>query len=127
MEFVRLSREVVLDALTSGFEVAYLNVYPQPTTTFFTSDNENEYFSLHAQLNDECVPSIFSGDEEIDSLENPNYFSEFEYISFIGDKGKMSRAIVGEYEDAQWYVNRDAEHDARGTALATAGIFRPSY
>ena len=127
MKFYRLSREVIIDGLTEGYVFAYLNVYPVPEGFEYDSNQRCEYFTMHAELNAECVPTIYVDGEAVDSLIDPNYFDKFEFASRIGRQTKMSRAILGEYEDAQWRVNLDAEHDARGTANATAGIFRPSY
>ena len=127
MKFYRLSREVIIDGLTEGYVFAYLNVYPVPEGFEYDSNQRSEYFTMHAELNAECVPTIYADGEAVDSLIDPNYFDKFEFAARIGRQTKMSRAILGEYEDAQWRVNLDAEHDARGTANATDGIFRPSY
>jgi len=127
MKFYYLSREVIIDGLTEGYVFAYLNVYPKPEGFEYDSNERNDYFIIHAELNAECVPTIYVDGEAVDSLIDSNYFDKFEFASRVGRQTKMSRAILGEYEDAQWRVNRDAEHDARGTANATAGIFRPSY
>ncbi len=127
MKFYRLSREVIIDGLTEGYVFAYLNVYPMPEGFEYDSNQRCEYFTMHAELNADCVPTIYVDGEAVDSLIDPNYFDKFEFAARIGRQTKMSRAILGEYEDAQWRVNLDAEHDARGTANATAGIFRPSY
>ena len=127
MKFYKLSRQVILEGLTEGYVYAYLNVYPMPEGFEYESNQRCEYFTMHAELDAEFVPTIYVDGDAVDSLIDPNYLEGFEFVVKIGTHTKMSRAIVEEYEDAQWRINRDAEHDARGTANATAGIFRPSY
>jgi hypothetical protein len=127
MKFYKLSREVISEGLTEGYVYAYLNVYPMPEGDEYESDERSDYFMIHAELNAEFVPTIYADGDAVDSLVDDNYFGEFEFVVKIGTHTKMSLAIVEEYEDAQWRINRDAEHHARGTANATAGIFRPSY
>jgi hypothetical protein len=127
MKFYRLSREVIIDGLTEGFVFAYLNVYPAPEGFEYDSNERCEYFTMHAELDAEFVPTIYVDGDAVDSLIDPNYFDKFEFAARIGRHTKMSRAIVEEYEEAMVDARREAEYHARGTANATAGIFRPSY
>jgi hypothetical protein len=116
-DYVKLDKTEVRDLLIDGFSFDYID-----------SDDATEACSVLADHDADMVPSIFVDGEIVDVLEDENHFEvEGNRIRITGRPKKMTRALYGEYLDASEDARRDTEHDARGTANATVGIFRPSY
>ena len=116
-DYVKTDKAEVRDLLVNGYSFKYLE----------SADATEEWLVL-ADHDADMVPSIFIDGEIVDVLEDENYFEATDnLISIVGHPRKMTYELYDEYLEAQADARRDAEHDARGIANATAGIFRPSY
>ena len=124
--FVKVSREDAVDLLISGYEFLYMDVAQGEFTADYLASDVAEYFNLYGDVDADGVPGIYSDGERLDSLEDENYFGVDVYVHINGCPKKMTHKLYDEYLDASTDARRNAEHDARGTANATAGIFRPS-
>lgn len=116
-DYVKLDKAEVRSLLIDGYSFDYID-----------SDDATEAWSVVANHDADMVPSIFVDGEIVDVLEDENHFeAEDNRIRITGRPKTMTRQMYDDYLHAQEKANLDAEHDARGTASATAGIFRPSY
>lgn len=116
-DYVKMDKNEVRDLLVNGYSFKYVD----------SADATEEWLVL-ADHDADMVPSIFVDGDIVDSLEDENYFEANDnLISIVGHPRKMTYEMFNDYLYWVEIENRDAEHDARGTANATAGIFRPSY
>lgn len=116
-DYVKMDKAEVRDLLVNGYSFKYID-----------SIDATEEWLVLADHDADMVPSIFVGGDIVDVLEDENYFEANDnLISIVGHPRKMTYEMFNDYLYWVEIENRDAEHDARGTANATAGIFRPSY
>ena len=125
--FVKVSREDAVNLLIGGYEFLYMDVAQGEFTEDYLASDVAEYFNLYGDVDADGVPGIYSDGERLDSLEDENYFGADVYVHINGIPKKITHKLYDDYLHAQEKANLDAEHDARGTANATAGIFRPSH
>jgi hypothetical protein len=116
-DYVKMDKAEVWDLLVNGYSFKHID----------SADTTEEWLVL-ADHDADMVPKIYVDGDIVDSLEDENYFAEKDnLICIVGHPRKMTYEMYDEYLFAVEIANRDAEHDARGTANSTYGIFRPSY
>ena len=116
-DYVKMDKNEVRDLLVNGYSFKYVD-----------SADATEEWLVFADHDANMVPKIFVDGDIVDSLEDENHFTENDnLVCIVGHPRKMTYEMFNDYLYWVEIENRDAEHDARGTANATAGIFRPSY
>lgn len=121
--FERVPRAKAINLLIEGYEYLYLDVAQGEFTDEFLNSDVSDWWSVYADVDEEFTPGIYSDGERLDALVEENYFEQYVYIRINGRPNKMSREMYNDYLYWVEIENRDAEHDARGTASNVARIY----